>query len=71
MSTIVSAVTKYKQVRGGTTRYGFQYTLDNGEVHDRIAWVPSTVSEATERDARGQMLLDELAQAELNEVLGG
>ena len=71
MSTIVSAVTKYKQVRGATTRYGFRYTLDNGEVHDRIAWVPSTTDEVTERDARGQMMLDELAQAEIREVLGG
>lgn len=71
MSAIVEAVTRYKQVRGGTTRYGFRYTLDNGEVHDRIAWVPSTVDEVTERDARGVMLLDELAQAEIREVLGG
>lgn len=71
MSSITQAETRYKQVRGGTTRYGFRYTLDNGEVHDRAAWVPSTVDEVTERNARGQMLLDELAQAELNEVLGG
>lgn len=70
MSTIVDAVTRYKQVRGGTTRYGFRYTLDNGEVHDRIAWVPSSIDEATERDARGVLLLDELAQAEIAGLLG-
>jgi len=71
MSTIVDAVTRYKQVRGGTTRYGFRYTLDNGEVHDRIAWVSSETDEATERDARGVMLLDELARREIEEILGG
>lgn len=71
MSTIVEAVTRYKQVRGGTTRYGFRYTFDNGEVHDRIAWVPSSIDEATERDARGVMLLDELARREIEEILGG
>ena len=70
MSTIVDAVTRYKQVRGGTTRYGFRYTLDNGEVHDRIAWVSSSIDEATERDARGVLLLDELAQAEIDGLLG-
>lgn len=70
MSTIVDAVTRYKQVRGGTTRYGFRYTLDNGEVHDRIAWVSSSIDETTERDARGTLLLDELAQAEINGLLG-
>lgn len=70
MSTITQAETRYKQIRGNTTRYGFRYTLDNGEVHDRIAWVLSSVDEVTERTARGQMLLDELAQAEINEVLG-
>ena len=71
MSTIVDAVTRYKQVRGGTTRYGFRFTLDNGEVHDRIAWVSSETDEATERDARGVMLLDELARREIEEILGG
>lgn len=71
MSSITQAETRYKQVRGGTTRYGFRYTLDNGEVHDRIAWVPSSVDEVAERTTRGQMLLDELAQAEINGVLGG
>jgi hypothetical protein len=70
MATIVSSETRYKQVRGNTTRYGFRYTLDNGEVHDRIAWVESSVDEAVERDARGQMMLDELAQAEISGVLG-
>lgn len=70
MSSITQAETRYKQVRGGTTRYGFRYTLDNGEVHDRIAWVPSSVDEVTERTTRGQMLLDELAQAEIAKVLG-
>lgn len=71
MSTIIEAVTRYKQVRGGTTRYGFRYTLDSGEVHDRIAWVSSETDEATERDARGVMLLDELARREIEEILGG
>lgn len=71
MSTITQAVTRYKQVRGGTTRYGFRFTLDNGEVHDRIAWVSSETDEATERDARGVMLLDELARREIEEILGG
>lgn len=70
MSTIVDAVTRYKQVRGGTTRYGFRYTLDNGEVHDRIAWVSSSIDETTERDVRGTLLLDELAQAEIDGLLG-
>lgn len=70
MSAIVEAVTRYKQLRGNTTRYGFRYTLDNGEVHDRIAWVPSETDEVTERNARGVMLLDELAQAEIQQVLG-
>lgn len=70
MSAIIRAVTRYKQVRGNTTRYGFRYTLDNGEVHDRIAWVPSSIDEATERDARGVLLLDELAQAEIAGLLG-
>lgn len=70
MSTIVDAVTRYKQVRGNTTRYGFRYTLDNGEVHDRIAWVSSSIDEAAERDARGVLLLDELAQAEIDGLLG-
>lgn len=71
MSTIIEAVTRYKQVRGGTTRYGFRFTLDNGEVHDRIAWVSSETDEATERDARGVMLLDELARREIEDILGG
>lgn len=70
MSTIVSAVTRYKQVRGNTTRYGFRYTLDSGEVHDRIAWVSSSIDEAAERDARGVLLLEELARAEIDGLLG-
>ena len=69
MATITNAVTISKQARGTTTRYRFRYTLDNGDVHERNAWVSSTIVEADERTARGTMMLDELAQAEINEVL--
>jgi hypothetical protein len=70
MTTIVSAITVSKQVRPATTRYRFRYTLSNGEVQDRIAWVSNSVDEAAERDARGVYLLEEMAVAEFNTLLG-
>ncbi len=69
MATVTSATTIYKQVRGETTRYRFRYVLDNGEVHERNAWVPSTTDEATERVARQTLMLDELAVAEAAQIL--
>lgn len=70
MATITEAVTVEAVPRGGTVRYRFRYTLDTGETHERRAWVPTSTDEATERDARGAALLEELARSEVNEVLG-
>lgn len=69
MATITNATTIYTQVRGGTTRWRFRYVLDNGEVHERNAWVPTTTDEATERTARGVAMLAELAEAEAARLL--
>jgi hypothetical protein len=70
MATIVTAETLQATVHGGTVRYLFQYTLDNGEIHRRRAWVPVNTNEATERTARGNALLNELANEEIGQVLG-
>ena len=71
MSTITSATTVSKEERqSGTVRYKFRYELDVGEVHERIAWVSVVVDEATERTARGERLLTELAEAEAAEIIG-
>ena len=70
MATITNSETVYTQVRGGTTRWRFKYVLDNGEVHYRNAWVPTTTDEATERAARGVLMLTELAEAEAARLMG-
>lgn len=70
MATITNAETLEARTNGGTTRFLFRFTLDTGEVHLRRAWVPSSTDETQERTRRGNMLLDELAEAEINGELG-
>lgn len=70
MAAIVSSETKATEVRqNGITRYRFRYVVDTGETRERIAWVPSATDEATERTFRGNLLLQELADAEFNQML--
>lgn len=64
MATIINATTIAKPQYGNTIRYRFRYEVSTGEVHERMAWVPSTVNEASERTSRGNQLLQELAEVE-------
>jgi hypothetical protein len=64
MATVTEAITVRSEVRGNTVRHLFRYTLDNGEIHERRAWVPVNTDEATERSARQSLMLTELAEAE-------
>lgn len=70
MASITQATTVAAVPHGSTMRYRFRYVLNNGETHERIAWVPSGTSETEERDRRGQMALAELAEAEIARELG-
>jgi hypothetical protein len=70
----VSVVTTRETVEaiphGSQMRYRFKYTFDNGEVHYRRAWVPAGTNEADERNRREGIMLNELANAEANQVIG-
>jgi len=70
MSTITNAETLEARVSGSTIKYLFRFTTSNGEVHTRRAWMPNTVDETTERTARGEYLIHELAEAEAISVVG-
>ena len=70
MATITNAETVEARPSGSTIRYLFRFTLSNGEVHQRRAWVPSTTNEVTERTFRGSLLLEELASAEADRLMG-
>ena len=70
MATITNSETVEARVAGSITKYLFKYTLSNGEVHQRRAWVPSTTNEDTERTFRGNLMLEELAAAETDRLLG-
>lgn len=69
MSTITNAETLEARAQGSIVKYVFRYTVSTGEVHTRRAWVPNTVNEVTERTARGEYLLYELAEAEAAAVI--
>jgi len=70
MASIVSAETAEAIVSGSTVRYLFRYVLDIGETHERRVWVHMSVDGTAERTARSNLLLDELAQAEVGQLLG-
>ena len=70
MATITQATTLEARQHGNTMRYLFRFTLDNGEVHERRAWVPVGTDEAEERTYRGNLCLEEQAAAEIEQVLG-
>jgi len=71
MATIITAETIESRVEGGTRKFLFRYTLNNGEVHTRRAWVPDGTDETTERTFRGNMMLGEQAEAEAAQILAG
>ncbi len=70
MATITNSETVEASVSGSITKYLFRYTLSNGEVHQRRAWVPSSTDEVTERTYRGNLMLEELADQETTRLLG-
>jgi hypothetical protein len=71
MAIITNAETVEARQSGSIRKYLFRYTLDNGEVHIRRAWVSQAVDETTERNARGVMMLAELAEAEAARLIDG
>ena len=70
MASIVTSVVVESVPRGANKRNRYRYTLDDATVHERRSWIPAATDNATDRDARGAALLEELAQAEINAILG-
>jgi hypothetical protein len=70
MATITTSVVVESVDRGSYKRNLYRYTLDNGEVHERRGWIATAVDNATDMNMRGTLLLDMLAQAEINGELG-
>jgi len=70
MASLTSSVIVESVPNAGTQRNRYRYTFDNGEVHERIGWIPVAASAAADMATRGTALLDELAQAEFERLIG-
>ena len=64
-STIIESVPN-----GGTQRNRYRYVLDTGETHERTGWIPAAADANADMAARGAILLDELARAEFEALIG-
>lgn len=70
MATITNSVVVESVSHGSYKRNLYRYTIDTGETHERRSWVPSATDNATDMDAVGVRMLDELAQAEIAREIG-
>lgn len=69
MATLTNSVIVESVPNRGTQRNRYRYTFDNGEVHDRIGWIPLAADANADMAMRGVSLLDELARAEFERLL--
>ena len=69
MATITSSTVIESVTSGGTKRNLYRYVLDTGEAHERRGWIPLAADTNADMAARGDSLLNELAQAEIANLL--
>jgi hypothetical protein len=70
MATITNSTIIESVPNGGTQRNRYRYVIDTGEVHERAGWIPLAADANADMAMRGVILLDELAQAEFDALLG-
>lgn len=70
MATITSSTIIESVPNRGTQRNRYRYVIDTGEVHERRGWIPIAADANADMAMRGAHLLDELAQAEFERLLG-
>ena len=69
MATITTSTVIESVQNGGTKRNRYRYVIDTGETHERRGWIPIAADTNADMAARGDSLLNELAQAEIANLL--
>jgi hypothetical protein len=70
MATLTTSTIIESVPNRGTQRNRYRYTFDNGEVHERRGWIPVGADSDADMAMRGVALLDELARAEFERLIG-
>jgi len=71
MTTITNSAIVETSQRSGYTRYRYRYTLSTGGAVEAIGWLPDGADEIADMAARGNALLEQIAEREAEEILNG